>query len=102
MERAVEPFKLELQESIGTVLRKPKPWIKALIVVDDIYDEVSQSKKLLNLVISGQHRNLGLLDLKHNVYRKTKPSKTIDLNRTHLKLFNNPRDVEQIGMLGRQ
>ena len=36
------------------------------------------------------------------VTQRTKNSKTIDLNVTHIVLFNSPRDSEQFGVLGRQ
>ena len=40
--------------------------------------------------------------LRPNIYQAAKNSKTIDLNVTQMILFKSPRDVEQIGVLGRQ
>ena len=68
---------------------------------DDLFDEAAQSKEFLALVVAGRHRNFDLMVLRHNLFQQTKDSK-IDLNGTHVILFNSPRDSEQIGILGRQ
>lgn len=75
---------------------------RTLIVIDDLYDEAAQSKDFLDLVIAGRHRNVHLMVLRHNLFHQTKHSKTIDLNLTQIILFTSPRDLEQIGILGRQ
>ena len=73
-----------------------------LVVIDDLYDEAAQSKEFLDLVIAGRHKNVHLMVLRHNLFQQCKNSKTIDLNVTQMILFNSPRDLEQIGILGRQ
>ena len=40
--------------------------------------------------------------LRHNLFQRTKNSKTIDLNVTQIILFISPRDFELIGVLDRQ
>ena len=42
------------------------------------------------------------MTLRYNLYQPAKNSKTIDVNVTQMILFKSPRDVEQIGVLGRQ
>ena len=76
--------------------------LRTMVVIDDLYQQASQDEKLLELVVSGRHRNVNLITMKHNLYQQTKNSKTIDLNISQLILFNSPRDVEQISTLGRQ
>ena len=75
---------------------------RTLVVLDDLYDEAANSKEFLDLVIPGRHRNIHLMVLRHNLFRQSKYSKTIDLNVTQIVLFKSPRDSEQIGILGRQ
>ena len=75
---------------------------RILLVLDDLFDEAAQSKHFLALVVAGRHRNVHLMVLRHNLFQRTKNSKTIDLNVTQIVLFNSPRDSEQIGVLGRQ
>ena len=76
--------------------------LRTMVVIDDLYQQASQDEKFLELVLSGRHRNVHLITMKHNLYQQTKNSKTIDLNISQLILFNSPRDVEQISTLGRQ
>ena len=42
------------------------------------------------------------MTLRHNLYQQAKHSETINLNVTQMIFFKIPRDVEQIGLLGRQ
>ena len=74
---------------------------RILLVLDDLFDEAAQSN-FLALVVAGRHCNVHLMVLRHNLFQRTKNSKKIDLNVTQIVLFNNPRDSEQIGVLGRQ
>ena len=76
--------------------------LRTMVVIDDLYQQASQDEKFLELVVSGCHRNVHLITMKHNLYQQTKNSKTIDSNISQLILFNSPRDVEQISTLGRQ
>ena len=73
-----------------------------LLIFDDVYQNVSDTKEFLDLAISGRHQNLHLLVLKHNLYQQSKHSKTIHLNVTQMLLLRNPRDDNQIDCLGRQ
>ena len=75
---------------------------KILLVLDDLFDEAAQSKDFLALVVSGRHRKVLVMVLRHNSFQRTKSLKKIDLNVTQIILFNGPRDSEQIGVLGRQ
>ena len=75
---------------------------RLLIVFDDVYTDASQQEEFLHLVISGRHKNQHAIILKHNLYQKSRNSKTIDLNVTHMLLQKNPRDILQIDVLGRQ
>ena len=75
---------------------------RTLVVIDDLYQDACEDGMFLSLVVAGRHRNIHLMTLRHNIYQAAKNSKTIDLNVTQMILFKSPRDVEQIGVLGRQ
>ena len=64
-------------------------------MLDYLFDEASQSKDFLALVVAGPYRIVHLMVLRHN-------SKAIDSKVTQIILFNSPRDSEEIGVLGRQ
>ena len=76
--------------------------LRTLVVIDDLYQDACEDGMFLNLVVAERHRNIHLMTLRHNIYQPTKNSKTIDLKVTQMILFKSPRDVEQIGVLGRQ
>ena len=73
-----------------------------MLVLDDLFEEAARNKEFLALVIAGRHRNIHLVVLRHNLLPQTKSLKTIDLNVTKIFLFNSPRDLGQVGILGRQ
>ena len=75
---------------------------RTLVVIDDLYDEAAQSKKFLDLVIAGRHKNVHLMVLRRKIFQQCRNLKTIDFNVTQMILFNSPRCLEQIGILGRQ
>ena len=74
--------------------------LRTLVVIDDLYQQACEDEYFLNLVIAGIHRSIHLIALKHN--QQSKHSKTIELNVTTMILFKSHRDLEQIGVLGRQ
>ena len=76
--------------------------LRTLVVIDDLYQQACEDEYFLNLVIAGRHRNIHLIALKHNLFQQSKHSKTIELKFTQMILFKSPRDLEQIGVLGRQ
>ena len=72
------------------------------MVIDELYQQACEDEYFLNLVIAGRRRNIHSIALKHNLFQQSKHSKTIELNVTQMILFKNPRDLEQIDVLGRQ
>ena len=72
------------------------------MVIDDLCQQACEGEYFLNLVIAGRHRIIHLIALKRNLFQQSKHSKTIELNVTQKILFKSPRDLEQIGVLGRQ
>ena len=73
-----------------------------LLIFDDSREEVFNDKEFVKLATAGRHRNINVIYVKHNLYQKSKWSRTIDLNTTHIILFKSPRDIQRIDYLGKQ
>ena len=73
-----------------------------LLIFDDSCEEIFSDKEFVKIATSGRHRKLHVIYVKHNLFQQSKWSRTIDLNTTHIILFNSPRDVNQIDYLGKQ
>ena len=73
-----------------------------LLIFDDSCEEIYDSKRFVKLATAGRHKNVHVIYVKHNIYHRSKYSKTIDLHNTHLILFKSPRDENQISFLGSQ
>ena len=58
--------------------------------------------KKSKLAAAGRHKKISVIYVKNNLFQQSKWSRTIDLNTTHIVLFKSPRDVQQIGLIGRQ
>ena len=51
---------------------------------------------------AGRQKNISVIYVKHKLFQQRKWSRTIDFSTTHIILFKSPRDVQQIGLIGRQ
>ena len=51
--------------------------LRTMVVIDDLCQQASQDEKFLELVVSGRHRNVHLISMKHNLYQQTKNSKQL-------------------------
>ena len=74
----------------------------SLLIFDDSCEEIYDNKRFVKIAVSGRHRNLHVIYVKHNLFQQSKHSKTIDLNTTHILLFKSTRDINQIAYLGTQ
>ena len=73
-----------------------------LLIFDDSCEEIYEDKRFLKIATSGRHKKVHVIFVKHNLFHQSKNSRTIDLNTTHVILFNSPRDVNQITYFGKQ
>ena len=73
-----------------------------LLIYDDSCEEIFNDKEFVKIATSGRHRKLHVIYVKHNLFHQSKWSRTIDLNTTHIILFNSLRDIQQIEYLGKQ
>ncbi|GFT60763.1 uncharacterized protein TNCV_3286751 [Trichonephila clavipes] len=75
----------------------------ALIIIDDLMNEVGDDKKLSNLFTKGSHhRDISVIFILQNIFCKGKQIRNISLNTSYLCCFKNVRDKQQISCLARQ
>ena len=73
-----------------------------LPIFDDSCEKTIKDKEFVKLATGGRHKNINVINVKHNLYPQSKWSRTIDLDTTHIILFKSPRDVQQVECLGKQ
>ena len=73
-----------------------------LLNFDDSCEEIYQGKDFVKYAVSGRHRGIHCIFVKHNLFHQSRWSRTIDLNTKHIILFNSPRDSLQIQFFGKQ
>ena len=73
-----------------------------LLVFDDSCEDIYNVKEFVRLATAGRHRGLNVIYVKHNLFQQSRWSRTIDLNTSHIILFESPRVVQQLDLLGRQ
>lgn len=74
-----------------------------LIVIDDLQDEVANSKAVEQLFTrDSHHRNLSVVYINQNLFYQGKHSRTIALNTHYTVLFRNPRASSQLRILRSQ
>jgi hypothetical protein len=75
----------------------------SLIVLDDLMNDVANSKDISELFTRGvHHKKLSVLLLVQNLFPQGKKAREISLNSSYLAIFKNPRDSSQINTLARQ
>ena len=73
-----------------------------LLSFDDSCEEICRSKEFQMLATAGRHRKLNVIYIKHNLFHKSPLGRDIELQNTHIVLFKNPRDINQIKVLSKQ
>ena len=74
-----------------------------LLIIDDVMKDASNNAEVEKAFTQYvHHRNLSVIYLIQNLFFQGKSSRTISLNTNYLILFKNPRDNNQVGVLGRQ
>ena len=74
-----------------------------LIIIDDLQDEVANSKLVEQLFTrESHHRNLSVVYINQNLFYQGKHSRTIALNTHYTVLFRNPRAASQLRILRTQ
>ena len=73
-----------------------------MLIFDDSCEEISRSKEFLKIATAGRHKRLSVIYIKHNLFHKSPLGRDIELQNTHIVLFNSPRDVNQVKIFARQ
>ena len=73
-----------------------------LLVFEELCEENFNKKEFSKLAAAGRHKNISVISVKHNLFQQSKWPRINDLNTTHIILFKSPRDIQQIGLIGRQ
>ena len=74
---------------------------RTLLIIDDLMHEADD--KVTQIFTKGSHhRNISIMFLTQNLFHRSKHARTMSLNAHYIILFKSPRDVGQIGCLGRQ
>lgn len=74
-----------------------------MIIIDDLMNECENSSGIKQLfAIDSHHSNISVFLISQNIFPKGKCARDISLNSNYLIIFNSPRDMNQISVLGRQ
>ena len=74
-----------------------------LLIIDDLMNECENSSEIKQLfAVDSHHNNISVFLITQNIFSKGKCARDISLNSHYIIIFNSPRDMNQIGTLGRQ
>jgi len=74
-----------------------------LLIIDDLMDECKDNKDIATLFsVHSHHKNISVFLVTQNIFMQGICARDINLNSTNLIIFNNPRDRQQIRVLGQQ
>jgi len=74
-----------------------------LLIIDDLMTECKDNKEIATLFsVHSHHRSISVFLVTQNIFMQGTCARDINLNSTNLILFNNPRDRQQIRVLGQQ
>ena len=77
--------------------------LKDLLIFDDSCEEISNSKKLVDIATAGRHRGLSTIYIKHNLFHQSKHGRNLELQNAHIVfIFKCRRNVMQVSMLSEQ
>ena len=63
----------------------------------------SLNEEIMNLFTKySHHQNISVVYITQNFFQQSKFNRTMSLNTSYIVLFKNPRDINQIEILGRQ
>ena len=69
---------------------------KYLLISDNSCQEICNSKAFVDIATAQRHRALSTIYIKHNLFHQSKLRRDVELQKSHIVLFNYPRDVMQV------
>lgn len=90
-------------EFYGGLLKNLYNLPNAVLIIDDLMNEVCDDEKLSKLFTIGlHHRNISVILIVQNVFHEGKQMRNVPLNTSYLCCFKNGSDKQQIECLARQ
>ena len=62
---------------------------KYLLIFDDSCEEICNSKSFVDIATACRHRGLSTIYIKHNLFHQSKFERDVELQNTHIVLFNS-------------
>ena len=106
--REMQKIYIKMEKTLDVTLKKYanltflNSLANCLLIIDDSCEEIYNDKEFVKLATAGRHKNINVINIKHNFYQQSKWSRTIDLNTTHIILFKSARDIQKFEFLGKQ
>ena len=73
-----------------------------MLIFNNPCEQICNWKAFVDIAISGRHRGLSTIYIKHNLFHQSKLGIDVELQNTHFVRFNSPRDVMQATTLDAQ
>lgn len=92
---------IEIYEGLPESFDSVEPY--DMIVLDDLMMEAENSKAVSNLFTRQvHHKPCTVISITQNLYSGGRENRTRSLNSQYIVLFKSPRDISQVGVLGKQ
>ena len=102
MQKEIENLEFVLGVNFEIIHSLENNGTKYLLSFDDSCEEICNSKAFVDIATAGRHRGLSTIYIKHNLFHQSKLGRDVELQNTHIVLFNSPRDVMQVTTLSTQ
>jgi len=77
--------------------------VNNILVIDDLMTDAVNSSLVSDFFTKGSsHKNLSVILLTQNIFQQGVYGRTININAHYTIYFKNPRNIQQIGFIGRQ
>ena len=73
-----------------------------MLIFDDSRGEICNSKEFVDLDTAGRHRGLSNIYIRHKLFRQNELGCDVQFQKTHLVLFEFPREVMQVSKISAQ
>ena len=92
---------IEFRQGLDIPSKKEKGHM--IVILDDLMSEVVKSSTVQSLFTEGSHHgDITVIFILQNLFQQGKHARSIMLNSHYIVLMKNPRDIQQVKLLGRQ
>ena len=88
--------------NFGFIESLKKNGTKYLIIFDNSWKDICNSKAFVDIATAGRHRGQSTIYIKHNLLHQSKLGRDVELKNTHIVLFKSTLDVTQVTTLIKQ